>query len=427
MIPTEGDGRYRRFLADAATVNPNVRTIGLTATPFRLKTGMICTSDHFLNQVCYEVGVRELIHDGYLSPLLTKEGSKKADTSGLHVRAGEYVTCEVEELMDQDDLVESACAEIIQYTADRKAVLIFATSIKHGRHIVGVLGKNYGVECGFICDKTPDKERKILIERFKTGKLKYLCNINVLTMGFDAPIVDCVALLRPTISTGLYYQMVGRGFRLHPGKENCLVLDFGGNVLRHGPVDQLQIELFDRGDGDAPIKQCPRCNEMVAAGYMTCPACDYKFPPPELSTHEPTATSAGILSGQSIDTEYEVHDVIYRVHTKRGADPDAPKTLRVDYRLGLDHWQSDYICIEHDGYARQTAVNWWKQRSPDPVPKSAEHAVEIAEGGGLAFPKKITVRSTSGEKFDRIVDYTLGPIPDPIDMEMSIPLSEIPF
>ncbi|MEQ8789500.1 MAG: DEAD/DEAH box helicase family protein [Pirellulaceae bacterium] len=427
MIPPEGEGMYRQFLAEAKVVNPQLRVIGMTATPFRLKSGLICTQDHFLNHVCYEVGVRELIRDAYLSPLITKAGSKKADTSGLHVRAGEFVPGEVEGLMDQDDLVESACAEIVKYTADRKAVLIFATGVKHGKHIVRVLGEKHGVECGFICAKTPVDDREELITRFKTGALKYLCNINVLTMGFDAPNVDCVALLRPTMSTGLYYQMVGRGFRLHPGKNNCLVLDFGGNVLRHGPVDQLRIEQFERGDGDAPAKECPECQSVIAAGYATCPDCGYEFPPPERRRHEAKASEAGVLSGQVTDTEYEVHDVTYSVHTKRGASDDDPKTLRVDYRLGLNHWQSEWVCFEHEGYARQKAVAWWRQRSRDPVPDTAERAVEIAEGGGLATTEKITVRNIAGEKYDRVVACKFGPLPEPVDVFGGYDPDEIPF
>jgi DNA repair protein RadD len=88
--------------------------------------------------------------------------------------------------------------------------------------------------------------------------------------------------------------------------------------------------------------------------------------------------------------------------------------MRVTYRLGLSHWQSEFICVEHDGYARQKAEMWWRRRSPDPVPDSAERAVEIAEAGGLAVTEAITVRTVAGEKFDRIVSYKLGPQPAPV-------------
>jgi len=213
LIPPDGEGRYRQFLSDAKVVNPNVRIIGFTATPFRMKSGILCQPDHFLNHMCYEVGVRELIRDGFLSPLITKPGQTTVDTSSLPVRGGEFVTGEAERLMDNENLVQAACQEIVTKTADRKSTLIFTAGIQHGQHVVQTL-QNLGVECGFVSGETPSSERNQFLTRFKSGDLKYLANVNVLTTGFDAPNIDCVVLLRPTLSSGLYYQMVGRGFRL---------------------------------------------------------------------------------------------------------------------------------------------------------------------------------------------------------------------
>ena len=427
MIPPEGEGMYQQFLAEARVVNPDVRVIGLTATPYRLKSGMICTPDHFLNDVCYEVGVRELIVQGYLSPLVTKAGVTRIDTSAVHIRGGEFVAAEVEDLMDQDELVDAACREIVEFTADRRSVLIFATGIKHGRHVQEVLRRNHNIECGFVSGETPTAERDATLKAFRDGELHYLCNVNVLTTGFDAPNIDCVVMLRPTMSPGLYYQMVGRGFRLHPGKENCLVLDFGGNVLRHGPVDAIRIEERSAGNGEAPAKECPICHAVIAAGFATCPQCGYEFPPPERQKHEANATDAGILSDQMNDTKYEVMDISYSVHTKRDAQPGAPQTMRVDYRLGLSHWQSEFICVEHEGYARQKAEAWWSRRSPDPVPESAERAVELAEAGALCATHAIVVRSVAGERYDRIVGYDLAEKPEPVPWGDSFDDEEVPF
>ena len=167
LIPTDGDGMYRQFLADARVINPHVRVVGLTATPYRLDSGPICSADHFLNAICYEIGIKELIRDGYLCPLISKSGSAKADTSSLHVRGGEFVADEVEDLMDQDTLVEAACREIVQYTGDRQTCLIFASSVKHGQHVVRVLRDAYGIACGFVCGDTPSRERDELLARFR--------------------------------------------------------------------------------------------------------------------------------------------------------------------------------------------------------------------------------------------------------------------
>ncbi|QDV62199.1 DEAD/DEAH box helicase [Crateriforma conspicua] len=422
LISKKGDGMYRQFLADCKVINPHVRVIGLTATPFRLDSGMICSPDHFLNQVCYEIGIKELIRDGYLSPLISKAGVHRADFGGLHIRAGEFVSEEVESLVNDDALMVAACGEIVELTVDRRAVLIFASSVAHGRRVVEVLRENHGIECGFVTGETPAGERDELLARVRgdaptslieTEPLRFLCNVNVLTTGFDAPRVDCVVMLRPTMSPGLLCQCVGRGFRLHPGKENCLVLDFGGNIERHGPIDQIKPkDKAKRPDQGPPAKECEKCHALVACGYANCPECGHPFPPPQREAHDAEASEAGVLSGELTDTEYDVQDIIYRVHRKRDADEDAPRCLRVDYMIGLERWQSEFICIEHSGYARRKAETWWRDRCLDPCPTNAEEAIDIAESGLLAAAEKLTVRSIAGQKYDRIIKQSLGEIPN---------------
>ncbi|MBE0568399.1 MAG: DEAD/DEAH box helicase family protein [Deltaproteobacteria bacterium] len=412
MIPPDGDGMYRTFLEDARKVNPNVRLIGLTATPYRMKRGMICERENVLNHVCYEIGVRELIVQGYLCPLVTKASREKVDTSMLHVRAGEFVADEVEDLMNTDDRVESACREIVEQTRNRKSVLIFAAGVEHGRHVADVLLGKFGAQASTVFGDTLDFERDRVLSKFKRGELQYLVNVNVLTTGFDAPNIDCVAMVRPTLSPGLYYQMVGRGFRLNPGKENCLVLDFGGNVMRHGPVDAVRVRKVCRdGDGDAPAKECPECQSLIAAGYSVCPDCGYEFPDKNQRKHEVTASTEGILSGQVTTEELPVYEVRYFVHRKKGAPEDAPKTMRVDYRVGYYQCQSEWICFEHKGWARKTAEAWWRKRSNALVPETAVEAVGLGNAGALCETESITVRSIAGEEYPRIIGYELGEKP----------------
>jgi len=444
LIPADGDGMYLQFLRDARVINPNLRVVGFTATPYRLDSGTICGADRLLQSICYEVGIRELIRDGYLCPLITKAGLARADTSQLSIRGGEFVAREAEQLMDQAELVEAAVGEIVEATRNRRACLIFAAGIEHGRHVQRVLQTKHGLECGFVCGETPDAERDLVLARFRgTARadlfgdptpLRYLCNVRVLTTGFDATNIDTVVLLHPTNSPGLYYQEVGRGFRLHPGKVNCLVLDFGGNVLRHGPVDILAAPTArsQAGTGTAPAKECAACHAVVATGYARCPQCGQEFPPPARSSHERSATGAGILSGQVTDETYDVRDVCYSVHAKKGATEDAPKTMRVTYRIGLSHCQSEFICVEHTGFAREKAEAWWRKRSNEEVPDTAQEAARIANAGGLASAETITVRSVAGEPYDRIIAHSLGPKPEPISENSAGPADwptddEVPF
>lgn len=443
LIPPDGEGMYRRLLSDIAQLSPHRRVIGLTATPYRMKTGMICDPDNVLHEVCFEAGVRELVVQGYLCPLKSRAGQAVADTSDLHVRGGEFIAGEVEDLMDKDDLVHSACREIIAATVERRSVLAFCSGVRHGEHVAGTIAELAGEACGFVCGETPTKERDKLIGQFKRGELKYLANVNVLTTGFDAPSVDCVAMLRPTLSPGLYYQMVGRGFRPHPGKDDCLVLDFGGNVLRHGPVDAIRLADPNNVPGEAPAKQCPECDALIHAAYAVCPECGHAFPPRQQVKHTGIASDEDVMSGGegSHRRDLTVSEVTYHVHFKRG-DPLAHPTMRVEYRCGFANWGREWLCFDHarGGYARKKAEQWWRERSNDPVPDSVDEAVDLAHAGALANTHRITVEKKPGDQWERIVAHDLGPKPprlesnddlpepsEPVGAAHGIPGEEIPF
>ena len=416
LVPLDGDGMYRQFIQDARTVNPRVRVIGLTATPYRMKGGQICGPDNPLNHVCYEAGVRLLIDQGFLCPLRSKSGRARADLSAVHVRGGEFIAGELEKACDTDALVESAVAEIIEETRDRRSTLIFSAGVKHGEHIVRVFQQR-GIECGWVDGETPGLDRDRTVARFKSGELKYLANVNVLTTGFDAPGVDCVALLRPTMSPGLYYQMCGRGFRLAPTKQDCLVLDYGGNVLRHGPVDAIAVKEPRRGQkGEAPLKECPKCREFVPAFERVCTACGHEWPAPERKAwqpnHDATATTNGVLTGQVTREELDVQEVTYHLHHKRGTEPgEAPPTMRVEYRIGLNEVVREWVCIEHEGFAGDKARAWWARMSNQPFPSSVREAVALADAGALATVLAVTVERKAGDKFERVVDWSLGAKP----------------
>ncbi|MGV3483343.1 MAG: DEAD/DEAH box helicase family protein [Planctomycetaceae bacterium] len=411
-VPKDGSGTYRRFLAAAQAINPELRVIGFTATPYRLDSGPICSDDGPLHKIAYQVGVMELIRDGYLCRPFAKAGKQKADTSQLTIRGGEFIAHEAESLMNTDSLVASACDEIIAATHDRRSCIIFASGVAHATSI-SIAMATRGVRCEMVTGSTRSEERDRILSEFREGGLKYIVNVGVLTTGFDAPAIDCVVLLRPTMSPGLYYQMIGRGFRLHPDKHDCLILDFAGNVVRHGPVDCI-APPSPRRDDRPKAKECPKCQAAIGSRYQICPGCGYEFPVTHQyqgPQHSGTPTSAAVLSDDITDQTHEVLDVHYRVHEKRDADDDAPKSVCVEYQLGLNFSHREYVCVEHTGYARTKAIWWWRQRSNEPVPDTAEEAVNLAARGCLAFPEFITLRSIAGEKFDRIVDIQLGEKP----------------
>lgn len=435
LIPPDGDGMYQTFLNDAKAINDNVRLIGLTATPYRLKGGLICKPENLLNEVCYEAGVRELIYKGFLSKLRSKNGKSKADLSDLHIRAGEFIPDEIAEKMDNASLVANAVYEILELTKDRKKVLIFASSVSHAQHIKNEIEARAHQECGIVVGNSSKAEREETLDRFKDipvkadlfgnlkPNIKYLVNVGVLTTGFDAPAIDCVVLLRPTASPGLYYQMVGRGFRLSPqtGKDDCLILDYGQNIMRHGPVDMIRVEESASGNKkNAPImRECPKCQAVFPAGRITCPDCGYEMPRQERDLHHDThAASDGILSDQASETEFDVKAITYSKHYKKDATEDTPPTLRVEYKIGFNDYISEWICIEHTGYARSKAERWWSERTGNqPLPMSVDEAKWLAENGYIKEPSSITVKKIPGDKWPRISNAVLQDPRNPDDYE----------
>ena len=425
MVPPDGEGRYRTFLEAAKRVNPRVRLIGWTATPYRTQGGLICKPENLLNEVCYEIGVKELINRGYISNITAKAGRHAPDTDGLHIRAGEFVAEDVEKLMGEDGLVNSACREIVELTKDRQACLVFCTSVAHCKKVAAMITKLSGEECAIVTGDTPADEREETIKRLRgeTVKadlfnemppLKYCCNVSVLTTGTDIPRLDTIALLRPTNSPGLLVQMVGRGFRLSPEthKTECLVLDYGRNIERHGPIDMIKVKEPGQGGGGPLAKVCPKCQTIVNLPVMLCPECGYQWPrkEPERKAHDGTAARVGILSGEVTTEKFPVMHTTYQVWEKRGAPPGSPKTVRVTYEVDYLHSFSEWLCPEHTGHARRKFEKWWREHAhPDcPPPRTAEEVCEDEFTGLLREVKEITVRFVSGEKYPEVTGCELG-------------------
>jgi len=403
LIPPDGEGMYQTFFTDTKIVNPRTRILGLTATPFRLKGGLICQPGNILTDICYDKNIKEFINEGFLSDLTTKAGKAHPDFSGLKISGGEFILKAMQELFDSD-VVEIAVKEIIARTQDRKKVLIFCAGVEHAKKVCALLNEKDAVNIAeSIFGDTPKDKRANIINRFKgiinkdmfgveDNPIKYLCNVDVLTTGFDAPCVDVVVMLRPTASPGLYVQMVGRGTRIHPDKTNCLVLDFAENIIRHGTVDKINAFTVAQPGGKkgaAPMTVCPHCSAIIFAGYKQCPECGFTMPVAEEEkvVHGYTPTGEPILSGQEI--EYTVESVDYNVHEKKGGNEFTPKTMRVDYNIGIVDRVSEWVCPEHTGFAREKFEAWWDARTQLPFPPTAEDAVSLAHGGCLAKPKRI--------------------------------------
>jgi DNA repair protein RadD len=400
LIPARGFGMYRTLLAELRQINPDVKLVGFTATPFRTDSGSLDTGDdRMFHGVAYNTEIAKLIDDGWLSNITNQGVADEAeiDTRGVHTQMGEFVARELEEAATKEGLVEAACDELIARAGDRKGWLVFCCGLDHAGMVSDVLNAR-GIPCETVFGDTHRDDRDRIIRAFRAGELRAIANVGVLTTGFDAPHTDVIALMRPTQSPGLYVQMVGRGMRIAPEKQDCLVLDFGGNIERHGPIDQVNVRepKASDGDGEPPVKKCPKCQRYVATAFVICPGCGFEFP---INRVEPNHDyyvddQSALLSGQKpkVIERWKVDRVVYSEHVKAGAAPDHPHTLRVTYFCGWKRTVSEWVCFEHKGFARAKAVAWWCRRGgKDPAPETVDLARVRIELGEILAPVEVAV------------------------------------
>ena len=405
LVNHDPEGMYRRFLDDLTQTNPALKVIGFTATPYRTGHGPL-THGHnrIFTDIAHRVTIDQLLDLGYLSMLHPKRTESVINVDGITVRAGDFVHSELEERVNDDQLTERILDEVESFAArqHRKHWLLFCTGVEHAEAVAQALTAR-GITAGCITGKTPKATRAELIDDFRAGRLRALTNANVLTTGFDAPMTDLMALLRPTMSTVLYVQMMGRGMRIAPGKEDCLVLDFAGNVARHGPVNRVEPHIVNHEEGAAPTKACPECDEIVHLSTMTCPACGYEWPVQDRPQPNASASTLRIIADPiSTTTWVEVDSMAASRHRKAGK-PDSMR-LNFAYSNGMQR-ASKWLAFDHSGYAATAARSLWiKLGGLMPTPTSTTNA--LLRSHELVKPERIRV-DTRG-KYPEIVGYDMG-------------------
>jgi len=380
--PTD-ETMYKSLIGELTARNPSLKVIGLTATPYRLGHGKI-TEDGIFTDICFDLtGMKAfnwLLEKGYLAPLVPKPTTAVLETNGVGLIGGEFNKTKLQAAVDKDEVTEAALRECMERGYDRQHWLIFASGVEHTHHIADMLNL-MGVPTLCVHSNTKafpmsDKQRDENIAAFKVGKVRAVVNNNVLTTGFNFPAIDMIVMLRPTMSTVLWVQMLGRGTRPALGKRDCLVLDFARNSLRLGPINDPVIpRKKGEGSGEAPVKECPACETYVHASVRHCPHCGHEFT--FLHKLDEVASTAELIKADLPIVEvYPVDHMTFSIHRKAGA----PEMLKVAYYCGLSKAFYDYVCIEHQGFAQQKARRWWNARAPEvlPMPATTREAIELS-------------------------------------------------
>ena len=268
---------YERVINHAKSINPNIKILGMTATPNRSdKKGL----GKFLTNVADQITIQELIASGHLVLPHTYIASKENLEEANKVNTASKGTNVQPHVLDWVPDSESVVKHWKEMAAERKTV-IFCSKIEHAMNVVASY-KNAGIKAGMISSRIKRNDREAILEAYNTNKLQVIVNVGVLTEGWDHPPTSCVVLLRYKSSQLAMIQMIGRGLRTidikkHPdiAKKDCIVLDFGISTWVHGSLEQT-VKLNDRlAKGEASYKNCPECGYEVSIARTTCPSCGY--------------------------------------------------------------------------------------------------------------------------------------------------------
>lgn len=405
LLSRRDDGQYQQVLKQLATKNAHMRLAGFTATPYRTDSGLLTegwrNTPPLFDEIVYRIDPLTLINRGILCPLLPYAPHTRLDVTGVRKQGGEYVAKELQAAVDKADISRAAIEETCEAGADRDGWMVFASGVEHAQHLRDML-REKGIDCEMILGDTPKAERKDIIERFKARQLRCVVGNNVLTTGFNARHVSLLSILRPTASKGLHTQIMGRGLRTFPGKNDCLVLDFAGNTMRHGHLDMIDGSKADGAPGTAPAKECKSCGMINHASAKTCKGCGAEFPIVEQIKFAAHSSGAAIFSTQDEPVWYDVDNIIARPHTNK----EGVRSIRLDYVCGvrtISHW----ISLESEK-AGGMARRWWERNSYSGVsPRTVDDGLAAIDD--LRIPGRIMTMKDG--KYTRILnwDYSVPP------------------
>ncbi len=423
LVSTKGDeaGMYRQFLSKLSRYC-EIRVVGMTATPFRGNQVWLTDGEAPLfTGIASNVSMRELLDAGFIAPLVPPLDAidTKIDASAVGISNGDYKVNELAEVVEQ--YLADVAREAVSLARTRAKWIAFTPSVANAESLVRNL-RGHGVTSVVVCGETPKPEREALIADFRAGRVQCLVTVLALSTGFDVPDVDCILWCRPTKSPVLYVQGMGRGVRIHPGKVDCLVLDFTDTVARLGPVDTIKGRAAKKaGAGSAPYCVCPDCGERNLAAALICVACGATIKTPDVELKPVVVSRAALLSIQvaqqaSTVTWHDVSRVDYAIHTK----PDKPDSLRVDYFAGFLKVASIWCCFDHEGFARRKAEQWFAAHAPEGYAHQPGNTAQLMEwidtGMKLKAPTRIATRKNG--KFTEVMSYEFGN-PEPAEADLA--------
>jgi DNA repair protein RadD len=283
LIPPKQTARYQYILDTINLHGKDPKIVGFTATPFRMASGEIFgdssykNKDKLFKKLIYKKRIDELINTGYLCSLraVVVNNNAIANTSNIRIsKNNDFIQKDLEQVTAVEALVKCIVDDWSTKTSAKLPTVFYASSVAQGLMFEQVLAE-LGFDYPLITSYTPKDDRKNYLQDFNSGKLDGLINIATLTTGWDSPILACIVLARPTMSTSLFLQIVGRGLRLHPSKSETLLLDYGKNLERFGMIERVKPILEERKYHNEIylVTSCSVCDTVVSVYEIECPFC----------------------------------------------------------------------------------------------------------------------------------------------------------
>lgn len=257
----------------------NTAVIGFTATPYRSDSK---TLREAFNCLISGMTVSQMIKQGYLVPTVVYADS--IDLTDVKITRGDYDEKQLFEKMDEGKIYDGVVNKYRKHS--NGTAICFCINKIHAEKTANAFNAA-GIPAGFIYSGLGDVERARALKDFTSGKIKVLCNVFILTEGYDLPKIDTVILNRATRSRIAWRQMIGRGLRPFPGKTFCTVIDMGNNTALHGFVeedDDLTLKLEgktkkerEQAKEELQTKECPKCSAIISARAQYCQFCNFDF------------------------------------------------------------------------------------------------------------------------------------------------------
>lgn len=264
--------------AAAQAMWPEAHFLGLTATPIRMSDDSLAD---LYDGIIAGPDVQQMIRAGFLVPAVVF-AAQSPDLSGIKRVRGDFDAGEVARRFSTDSLMGLVPEAWARHAAGKRTI-VFAASRSHGRALNDRF-RAKGVRSAFVDGTTAGEDREAAVQRLRHGDLAVLVNVGLFVEGLDLPEVECIQLATATQSLSRYLQMVGRGLRISPqtGKRRLVVLDHGGNCLRHGMPDDARIWSLERmeraEDADPRLRECTGCGAVFSRQVSACPQCGWKAP-----------------------------------------------------------------------------------------------------------------------------------------------------